>query len=303
MKIILIALFLVHSQIYAQDFVSLLAEGAPLTVVEFDQLVSPAVNGQTSLNLSTLNAQTGLRSDHHTVTGGLRYQHLNLSSKEPLLRDYFNMQLSLGYRRNFEEGKFWSLMGSFGSSSDQPFKKSRDNTIGLNYVRKFSDRWFGVVNYSNNRAFLNNVPLPGFFWVKEMSRERGLILGFPFIYWMTPIADHWSIRYTGMVPWTHRLKLLYTKFGFFRPYLGLEQAPQSFFRHDREAREDRFFWFERRLGLGLEGGLTRNLRFDLFTGLIYDRRFFETNDFDPEKKSSETLDNSYFASINLRYAF
>src|SRR5690606_12799452 len=138
----------------------------------------------------------------------------------------------VGYRKETEADKFWFMSLSYGSASDRPFKNNRDNTLGANFIKKFNSNWFALVNYSNNRNFLNNIPIPGFFYIKEMSREQTLVFGIPFIFWMKPISDNWSFRYLGLLPWTHRLKILYTKFAMISPYVSLEQSPQSYFRHD-----------------------------------------------------------------------
>lgn len=237
------------------------------------------------------------------VTLGGKWQKLDLSARSPALNDFYNIQGSIGYRRMMDENRFGFASLSYGSASDRPFKSNRDNTLSANYIQKFNARWFGVVNYSNNRTFLNNVPLPGFFYVKEMTKEKALIFGFPIIYWMTPIGENWSFRYLGILPWTHRLKILYTKYKFLLPYVGFEQAPQSYFRDGRESRKDRFFWFERRLGAGVEGGLWRGFRYDLFSGLAFDRQFFEARNFTEKKNFNLDLENAPFVQLSLRYAF
>src|SRR5690606_26064877 len=111
------------------------------------------------------------------------YQKLDLNDQAEFVRDYYNVQGSISYRRMTEDQNFWSAAVSFGSASDEPFKNGRDSTLGANFLKKFNRRWFGILNYSNNRSFLNNIPLPGFIYVKEMSQERSLILGFPIVYW------------------------------------------------------------------------------------------------------------------------
>lgn len=295
-----------NAGLWAQDF-SFLSEHGPQTVLEFDQLYSPErklekKGDKSKLHFSNLALGHTFKEGKGALTLGGRYQKLNLSGANTQLNDYANIQGSLGYRRMMDNGHFWFLSASYGSASDRPFKNSKDGTLGLNYIQRFSPRWYGVLNYSNNRTFLNNIPLPGFFWVKEMSREKALIIGFPFIYWMEPLSAHWTFRYIGLMPWNHRLRLLYTKYKFLRPYIAFEQAPLSYFRHDREDIEDRFFWFERRLALGLEGGLSKNLRFDVMSGLAFDRQLYEAENFNESKKFLQNLENGYFVGFNLKYS-
>jgi hypothetical protein len=307
MLFLIIALLSFNSSLLAQDF-SFLSEHAPQTVFEIDQLFSPKgklenKGDKSKLHFSNLAIGHTIKEGKGSVTIGGKFQRLNLSGDNPQLNDYANIQGSLGYRRMMDNGHFWFLSASYGSASDRPFKNSKDGTLGLNYIQKFSPRWYGVINYSNNRTFLNNIPLPGFFWVREMSREKALIIGFPFIYWMRPLIENWSFRYIGLMPWNHRLRLLYTKHKFFKPYFAFEQAPLSYFRHDRENMEDRFFWFEKRLAVGLEGGLSKALRFDLMSGIAFDRQLYEAENFNESKKFLQNLESHYFLGFNLKYSY
>lgn len=291
---------------YAQDF-SFLSDHAPQTFFEVEQLFAPTKELEkkgdgSKVHFSNVQMSHTVKDRKSAVIVGARFQKLNLSGHNPILNDYSNVQGSLGYRRGMGDGNFWFLSGSYGSASDRPFKNSQDGTLAINYIQKFSPRWFGILNYSNNRTFLNNIPLPGFFWVKEMSREKALILGFPFIYFMNPIHENWSIRYIGLIPWNHRLRLIYSKFNFIRPYLTFEQAPLSYFRHDREDIDQRFFWFERRVALGVEGGISKSLRYDFMSGLTFDRQFYEAQNFNDDKSYLLNLEAGLFVALNLKYS-
>ena len=306
MKKVTFILLFCSNQVFAQDL-SFLMDNAPTTNIEADGLYAPEQDFENDSDnskvlFSRLQASHAFRKEQSTWIVGGRSEKLDLSSQNPSLDDYYSYQLSLSYRRRQDDGKFWSLNGSYGTASDRPFKNSEDSTVGLTYIQKFSPRWFGVVNYSNNRAFLNNIPLPGFFWVKELSKEKTLVVGFPFIVWVTPISQNWSFRYLGILPWHHRLRLVYDA-KWVNPFVGLEQSPQNFFRHDREKQRERFFWFERRVGAGLEGRLGPHYRYELFNGLAFDRQFFEAKNFSESKQELNNLENSYFVSLNLKISF
>ena len=232
---------------------------------------------------------------------GAKYHKLDLNQQSEFVRDYYKLEGSVSYRRIAEDKKFWSTSLSFGSASDKPFRNGRDATIGANFLKQFNSRWFGILNYSNNRPFLNNIPIPGFFYVKEMTQERAMVIGFPIFYWMTPINENWSFRYFGVLPFTHRAKILYTKWKFIKPYIGYEQSPDMFLRHDRDNRRDRFFWFERKLAAGVEGGLSRQIRYDLSGGWAFDREFFEAKNYTEKKKNQFHVENGYFIGLNLRF--
>lgn len=308
----MIVLFLsltLFTSAFAQDFTSFLTPNPATTSFDVDDLFSPAVDhsvtpDKTHVHYSSLGINHAVkRTAKDLFTVGGRWQKLDLTSDSNLLKDYFNIQAQLGWRRDLGEDKFSFLNVSYGSASDKPFQNGRDGTLSANYIQKFNSRWFGATNFSNNRPFLNNVPLPGFFYVKEMTREKALIIGFPFIYWMTPLGPKVSFRYFGLLPWTHRVKVLYLYRPYLNPYIGFEQNPVSFFRSDREKKSDRFFWFERRLSVGAESTISKTLRLDVSTGMAFDRQFFESKNFSDSKNFEISMDRTYYLALSLRYSF
>lgn len=301
MNFIILVFIFIFTDLFAQDL-SFLTDDKTRTILELDQSLSPSERYENSsreskVNISNLALAHTMRKNMKSVTASYRSQKLDLSEN-----DFYNIQGSLAYRQMNEEGNFWSFGASFGAASDRPFKNGRDNTLSVTYLQKINPRWFGVLNYSNNRPFLNNVPLPGFFWIKEMSAEKTFIIGFPFLVWTHPLGSRLSFRYMGLLPWTHRVRLVY-KGDVVWPYLAIEQGPMNFFRHDRDKTNERFFWFERKLGGGFEGKINSLLKYDFFAGLSFDRQFFEARNFSEKKNNLTHLKNSFVTSLNLKFNF
>jgi hypothetical protein len=292
--------------LFAQDIMAFLAPDAPGTSLEVDGLISQVrdfddTEKRSAVQIQTIEvSQRIYKGEKNQVSLGLRYQKLDFSGSFPV-NDFYNQQGIVGLRHTLPENRFFLTNVAFGSSSDRPFKSSRDHTLNANGILKLQEKWFAFVNYSNNRTFLNNVPLPGAFYVAFAGRSESLILGFPFIFWLKPLSDNWSIRYFGLIPWTHRARLLYTKNQFVRPYIAFEQQPLTYFRHDRDKERARIFWFERRLQAGVETGLSRDLRIDLGAGHSFDRQLFESRTFLGKKEFQVNLANSWFMVLNIRY--
>lgn len=309
MRFLLLLFLLLSLPVFAQDMFNFLSPTSPSTSIEVEGNYLPSSEVESGQDKTqVIHRAVGLNQkvfedDKQMISIGAKSSKLDLTSDSKTLRDYYNQQGSVSYKRNTEDNKFWLASFSYGSSSDKPFRNGRDNTVSANYLQKMSEKWFLAGNYSNNRTFLNNVPLPGFFYVKEFDQKKAFIIGFPILYWMRPLGEDWSIRYFGLLPWAHRLKILYTRWMIITPYLGYEQSPQTYYRHDREERYDRFFWFERRLTSGIEGRLTRSFKYDLTTGLAFDRQFYEARNFSQSKESLVNLEKSWFLSLSLRLNF
>lgn len=137
-------------------------------------------------------------------------------------------------------------------------------------------------------------------YVHTMERTKMLIYGLPFVFWMTPVSENLSLSVLGMLPWTYNLKLRYMKMRWIIPHLFFEQSPESYYRHDREERFERFFWFERRVGAGAEMFLSQNTRVNMSGGYAFDREFSETKNFNVNPKFRSRVQNNFFLSASLR---
>lgn len=307
MRFLLLLALTFSAPSWGQDFLNFFSPGARATSIELEGIYLPNKAAENSDETQIFKRGASVQQRVHqdrtdSIFIGAKYSELDLSSSDNLLRDYYNQQIGLSYKRNLPEDLFWLASISYGSASDRPFKNSRDNTLSANYIQKFNQEWYGVLNYSNNRTFLNNVPLPGIFYVKEMKRDRALIFGFPFIFWLSPLNEKLSFRYFGLLPWSHRLRLLYNT-GKVSPYIGYEESPESYFRHDRERDRDRVFWFERRVMAGLEVSMLKELRLDMSAGWAFDRQFFEARNYSEEKEQLNNIDSSYFISLKVNLSF
>lgn len=276
------------------------------TQVELKGSILPDSDAKKS-NRETSMHSSGISANHKVynqgkklITIGGKWDRLALRPDDEYVKDYHNIQGTIGYREELSENRFQFFSLGYGSASDQPFKNGRDSTLNANYIRKFNSKWYGIVNYSNNRSFLNNIPIPGFIYVQELTRERFLLYGFPFIVWGRPLSENFSFNLVAVIPWNLNLKLKYTKFKWILPYMVFEQSPESFYRHNREERFDRFFWFERRIGVGAEAFLGRNVRLDMSSGYAFDREFSEAKDFGQKHKFRTKVQNNVYVSGSIK---
>ena len=297
------------SEAHAQDLLSAFDASNFSTRLElenFSTANADVENGEqdSAVHQRLAGVQTSLyQDDSNFIALGGRWQTLDFAENSKGLRDYDNISGNLTYRRVLPEKRFWSINLNYGSASDQPFKDGRDGTVGATFLQKINPRWMWLVNYSNNRVFLNNVPLPGFVYFHTMTKEKSLVLGFPFIYWVTPLHKYISLRYFGLLPWSHRLRVMYVKNDGVSPYLGVEQGALTYFDTRREEQRDRTFWFERKLTAGVEGKFNENLNYDFQTGLAFDRILYEARNFSEAKNYLINFENALFVSLSLKINF
>jgi hypothetical protein len=235
---------------------------------------------------------------------GVSGRFLELKNSSSQIHNYASASLGLNYKHYLEENRVLGFMGTFGSASNKLFRDGRDSTIMANVIYRYDEKWMWLGNYSNNRTFLNNVPLPGLLYIKENTRERTMMFGFPFIYINQPLSfSELSYKYIGILPYNHRLRLLYNGMTMFKPFFSYEQGPQVFFDTNRTINNLRTFWFERRVGVGLEKSFGPFLKIDFFSGQSFDRQYFDSRSYMRTHRNVRTLQDSFFVSLNLKSSF
>lgn len=87
------------------------------------------------------------------------------------------------------ESNTWGASASVGSASNKPFEGDDVTIVNALVTKKINadenSSWVYLLAYSNNRSFLNNIPLPGFAYIfMDPSKARGGAIGIPFFsYW------------------------------------------------------------------------------------------------------------------------
>jgi hypothetical protein len=87
----------------------------------------------------------------------------------------WDVRLGTLYRQKLENGWIGGGAVSLGSASDKPFAGMKEMELQATVFARKPDggrnAWLFLVTYSNNREFLNNVPLPTFgYWYEPSLR-------------------------------------------------------------------------------------------------------------------------------------
>ena len=130
------------------------------------------------------------------------------------------------------------------------------------------------------------------------------MLGFPFIYILKPFnEDNFSFKYIGVLPYNHKMRVLYNRLTFFKPYIGFEQGPFVFFDSDRTSNNLRTFWFERKAMLGLEKSFGPFLKIDFQFGNSFNREYFNARSFARRHSDVQKIHDGVYGSLSLKSSF
>lgn len=310
MKFFFFVFILSMSSAWAQDFAALFRPGASQKTFSFEETfyAPAAVNGSDrdlqQRQWRVRSAAPVWNNGKQEVTVGVEAGDLVLHHPSQALHPYRTVQGSLGWRYYGQENKVRGVSLSYGSASDRPFARSANDTQSANYLHQFNARWWGVLNYSNNRSFANGVPIPGFYYVSKMSREETLLLGLPFVFWRKRYESGFDLQATTFLPWNHNLQAGYYWGPFTGVTLGFEHRPQQFFREEREHTRERFFYREQKLTLAMNGAvIPRILQWRVEVGRAFNRSFFEAENFNDSKTFDIPVDDTNFVGVQITSIF
>lgn len=88
-----------------------------------------------------------------------------------------------------------------------------------------------------------------------------------------------------------------------RAYVGFDWANQRYLPHSRAARDDRLFYYEKRLTAGLRWEIGTHGYLDVFGGYAFDRMFFEAHRYEGrDRHRLDIADGPFFGiQVGLRF--
>lgn len=218
-----------------------------------------------------------------------------------------DISVGLTHRRSLKGRRIVGGNLSAGSASDKPFEGMDETTVQatgfLRMPHKGTNAWFLFVSYSNNREFLNHIPLPGCAYWYAPSRRFYLILGIPFVTLTIRPTDDTSLSLSYFAIHTVRGSATYqirTKLGLFAAFAWTNQA---YYRADRLHHDDRLFYYEKRISTGVTVNLTREFMVEMAAGYSFDRFYFEAEDYDERNRNRLDVGDGSFLSLNVRVHF
>ncbi|MGE5086267.1 MAG: DUF6268 family outer membrane beta-barrel protein [Bacillota bacterium] len=247
------------------------------------------------------------KTDQDSWTISTMANWIDISPDQSQRQDLYQFEMGLTYSRVIEDNRFWAVNGSVGSASDKPFKDPSVDTLGATYfyVNPTSPEtsWLFLVNYSNNRPILNNIPLPGFAYTYIPSKTFRGTFGVPFamIYW--EFVDRWSVNLFTLIPWVIKTSVDYSVNGPMKASLGLDFSQGTYYIYGRENKNERLFYDEKRIYLGFKSPLNRQMMAEVETGYSFDRKFFSAENYEVRPNNALHLGSSPYLKIALQAGF
>lgn len=247
------------------------------------------------------------KTETQSFTLSTRWEKLEVQPEQNDIADLYDIEFGASYSRVLDDKRMWAVSASYGSASDKPFRDNTVSTLGVTafyaYPHDENSNWLLLVNYSNNRPILNNIPLPAFAYTYIPSPDFRLVVGAPFASIYHKFHDKFSYQFFALVPWVLKSSLNYHIAGPVQAYIGSDFSQSTFLPHGRENRKDRLFYDEKKLFLGFKMPVNKVVLVDAEIGHAFDRAFFVEENYEIDPSNPISVGNAYFAKIGIVAAF
>lgn len=245
------------------------------------------------------------KSDPNAFTLGYRYLTTNFDTNSPNVPDTLDdLSLAAGIHLGEMGGFKTSVVAGAGYSGDNLFADA-SGVYGLAHLilerpLNETDSLVLTLDYDRSSAFLPDVPLPGFAYVRR-GESLSYALGFPesSVGWEISPGLRLDARYA--VPFTGEVTLEKALGGGVSVFGNYTNFFNAFFQ-DNEPRENRLFYEMRRAEVGV-----RYLRDDIFRGMdldlalvvgyAFDQQFSEGFDVRGRDPVAELSDEPYIGIV------
>jgi hypothetical protein len=224
-------------------------------------------------------------------------------SCSPFPGELWDVRFGTTYRRRLANG--WTGGGNLtiGSPSDRPFASGDEILVAASGFLRVpageKDAWLFLLNYSNNREFLPNVPILGVAYHYRPDERLNVLAGVP----MTVIGweplERLTVDASYFVPREVRAQVSYALLDSLRLQAGFDWTNQRFFRHDRQDDDHRLSYYEKRVALSARWDIRKNVWLDLAGGWAFDRFWFEGEGYGDRGDDRLDLSDGPFVRLQL----
>ena len=222
-------------------------------------------------------------------------------SKVPFPDELWQARFGTTYRHQFANGWIGGGTLSVGSASDQPFAHFDDLLVGgmafLRVPQGTHNAWLFSLAYSPTSEL--PIPLPGVAYAYQPSERLRAVIGLPLALMYRPwdtlmLVGSYMLLRTVYVRATYRLTTLV------HLSVGFAWENDSYLLADRNRDDDRFFSYDKQVSAGAQIMLGSHVTLHLAGGYIFDRFYFEGEDYSDRHRNRIDVDAGPLASLQVQ---
>jgi len=220
--------------------------------------------------------------------------------------ELWDVRFGTTYRHKLDND--WIAGGNVtvGSASDKPFSSTDELFVrAMGFLRVPQgerNAWIFSLLYASDSEFLGGIPIPGIAYQYSPSESLRVVIGVPFssveyrpFEKLTLEASYFPLRKV-------RARATYEVFRPLRVWAGFDWANESHFRADRTEKDDKLYYYEKRLAGGIRFDL-RHAGVEVYGGRTFDRFYFEGDSYSERNRNRIDVHDGWFGvvRVSVRY--
>lgn len=212
----------------------------------------------------------------------LRFTDRNVDVPE----EFGSAEIGFSFIRGPKDGKRLGATFSYGGAGPKLFEHDDPPILSVNAFYDLPQSpgtaLILFLTYSNNRSFLNNLPLPGFAYAKNGPRSR-LMMGIPFVFWMWRPEPMYLTTFAS--PFSASLESGYRFWGPLQFFGGAGWSPKSF-SNVVQGSDDRLIYERKETSAGFRFSFDRETNVSIAYVYSFDRKYFLGKSFSDASSAS-----------------
>lgn len=266
--------------------------------------------GKLGINGEEFDLSFPLRIDENGIwlaLGGVQRLDINGSavlpdSGLPVPSQLWDIEAGLMHIRDLGDGRQAGGMVRIGSPSDQPFAAWRDMTVTflgfLTVPAREQDSWSFSLFYSPTGQII--YPIPGIAYVWRPNDRFQANLGVPFSLEYKPTET--AVFTASYMPLNNVQVMMRQSLGkLWSLYGGYRTVSETFLLADRVNNRERTYLFDQRVSVGVQRELGRGWSLDFSTAYVFDRRFFQAEQFSGSRREGLSIDPGIATTLQLMW--
>ncbi|MDP3980528.1 MAG: hypothetical protein Q8Q33_03835 [Chlamydiota bacterium] len=222
-------------------------------------------------------------------------------------QDLYLLDLGLVYRHQFENDWTGGTYITFGSASNELFASADEmaysGTVFLKVPHREKHAWLFVLNISNNREFLRDIPIPGIGYLYNPSPNLHAVIGMPYEALSYRPFEKLSLQFIYLPVRTVFSECEYTLFKQWKIYSGFRWYNDRHMLADRPVEDERLYFYEKRVYGGLRYKINDTFSADLSGGYAFDRMYFIGETYKDRNENRIDIADGPFISIKCILSF